>query len=136
MSAIANIQFLPSATRRLVAVDHDVHAPPAWVSTRIRALAPWADTTATIVVRTIRTHARPGATILVDLGGCSPADTSQLAALIAGLRHARNSKATMVVSSSPKLRQLAAICRIDHVLSWASDALATPPCRPDARMSA
>ena len=130
-----NIEFLPSATLRLVAVDHDVHGPLAKASTRIRTLAPWADTTATIVVRTIQAHARPGATILVDLRRCSTADTSQLAVLIAGLRHAQKSKATMVVSSSPQLRQLAAICRIDHVLRWASDALATSPSEPDAALS-
>ena len=130
-----NIEFLPSATLRLVAVDHDVPGPLARVSTRIRALAPWADTTAAIVVQTIQAHARPGATILVDLGRCSTADTSQLAVLIAGLRHTRESKATMVVCSSPKLRQLAAICRIDHVLSWASDALATSASEPETAIS-
>jgi ABC-type transporter Mla MlaB component len=136
MNSIPNIEFLPSATLRLVAVDHDVHTPPARVSTRIRTLAPWADRTATIVVQTIRTHARPGAIILVDLGTCTTADTSQLAVLIAGLRHAQKSRATMVVCSSPKLRQLAAICRLDHVLNWASDALATSPIKLDAALSA
>ncbi|MHC4099620.1 MAG: STAS domain-containing protein [Planctomycetota bacterium] len=126
-SSTPHVEFLPSARRRLVAVDHNVQAPCAKVSTRIRALAPWADTTAAVVIRTIQAHARPGATVLVDLGGCAHADTSQLAVLIAGLRHAQQSKATMVVSTSPQLRQLAAICRIDHVLSWASDAPATRP---------
>jgi anti-anti-sigma regulatory factor len=101
-----------------------------------RAFAPSADTTAAIVVQTIQTHARPGATILVDPGSCSTADTLQLAVLIAGLRHAQKSKATMVVCSSPKLRQPVAICRLDHVRSRASHALATSPIEPDAALSA
>lgn len=111
-------EFLPTSRLRLVAVDRDVHAPPARVSTRIRALAPWADTTAAIVIQTIHTHARAGETILVDLDACPNANTSQLAVLIAGLRHAHESNATLLVSGSPRLRRLAAICRLDKVLSW------------------
>ena len=114
-------EYLPSTRLRLLAVDHDVPAPPIGVLTRIRVLAPWADTTAGLVIHTLRSHAHAGATIVVDLHDCMCADTTQLAVIIAGLRYARGSGATMVVSGSSRLRDLAAICRIDWVITWLPD---------------
>ena len=111
---MSKTEFLPTTQRRLVAIHHEAEHDVV----SIEAVAPWADATASLVMRAVEEHAHDGTTIHVDLHSCQTATVAQLACLITALRSVRRSHASMYVTAPPCLRELASVCRLDGVLRW------------------